>query len=35
MRYTNGLGYQSGNFFGFIQHRQLIDNHSCWNYEPE
>ena len=33
--YTNGLGYQSGNFFGFIQHRQLIDNHSCWNYEPE
>ena len=33
--YTNGLGYNSGNFFGFIQHRQLIDNHSCWNYEPE
>jgi len=33
--YTNGLGYHSGNFFGFIQHRQLIDNHSCWNYEPE
>lgn len=25
----------SGNFRGWIQHRQLIDNHTCWDYNPE
>lgn len=22
----------SGNFIGFIQHRQLLDDHTCWSY---
>lgn len=25
----------SGNFCGFIQHRQLLDNHNCTDYEAE
>lgn len=25
----------SGNFCGFIQHRQLLDNHTCYHYEPK
>ena len=33
--YNNRLGYYSGNFFGWIQHRQLIDENACWDYEPE
>lgn len=24
--------YWSGNFKGWIQHRQTLDNHVCWNY---
>lgn len=24
----------SGNFCGWIQHRQLLDNHTCYNYQP-
>lgn len=24
--------YWSGNFIGFIQHRQLLDDHTCWSY---
>lgn len=27
--------YWSGNFKGWIQHRQLIKNNVCWNYEGE
>lgn len=23
----------SGNFIGFIQHRQLLDDHTCWEYK--
>lgn len=33
--YNKRLGYYSGNFFGFIQHRQLIEDNACWDYEPE
>jgi|SRR5690554_1422018 len=33
--YNKRLGYFSGNFFGWVQHRQLIDEHTCWDYEPE
>jgi len=33
--YNNSLGFVSGNFAGWTQHRQLIDEHTCWNYEPE
>lgn len=33
--YNKRLGYYSGNFFGFVQHRQLIDDNACWDYEPE
>lgn len=25
----------SGNFCGFIQHRQLLDNHNCTDYKPD
>ena len=25
----------SGNLCGWIQHRQLLDNHTCYNYEPK
>lgn len=25
----------SGNFRNFIQHRQVIPNHTCWNYRPQ
>lgn len=25
----------SGNFCGWIQHRQLLDNHTCYHYEPK
>jgi hypothetical protein len=25
--------YWSGNFVGFIQHRQLLDEHTCWEYK--
>jgi hypothetical protein len=24
----------SGNFRQWIQHRQLIDDHTCWEYKP-
>lgn len=24
----------SGNFCGFVQHRQLIPENACWNYVP-
>lgn len=27
--------YWSGNFMGWIQHRQLLDNHNCTEYVPE
>lgn len=27
-------GVWSGNFCGWIQHRQLLDNHTCYNYQP-
>lgn len=27
--------FWSGNFCGFIQHRQLLDNHNCTDYEAE
>lgn len=27
------LGFMSGNFAGWIQHRQLIPNNTCWSYE--
>lgn len=27
--------FWSANFCGFIQHRQLLDNHNCVNYVPE
>lgn len=33
--YNNRLGYYSGNFFGWAQYRQLIDDNACWDYEPE
>lgn len=33
--YNKSLGFYSGNFFGWIQHRQLIDENTCWSYEPE
>lgn len=25
--------FWSGNFIGFIQHRQLLDEHTCWDYK--
>lgn len=25
--------FWSGNFIGFIQHRQLLDDHTCWDYK--
>lgn len=25
--------FWSGNFIGFIQHRQLLDDHTCWEYK--
>lgn len=25
--------YWSGNFIGFIQHRQFLDDHTCWEYK--
>ncbi|QYW06578.1 putative thymidylate synthase [Pseudomonas phage UAVern] len=25
--------FWSGNFVGFIQHRQLLDDHTCWEYK--
>lgn len=25
----------SGNFKGFVQHRQLIPDNACWNYSPD
>lgn len=28
------LGYMSGNFAGFIQHRQLIEGNVCYDYSP-
>ena len=31
--YNNSLGHYSGNFFGWVQHRQLIPENTCWNYE--
>ena len=31
--YNNSLGYYSGNFFGWVQHRQLIPDNTCWDYE--
>lgn len=27
------LGFMSGNFAGWIQHRQLIECNTCWNYK--
>jgi len=30
--YNNSLGYSSGNFFGWIQNRQLIPENACWDY---
>lgn len=27
------LGYTSGNFAGWIQHRQLIEDNTCWEYK--
>lgn len=27
--------FWSGNFCGFIQHRQLLDNHNCTDYQPD
>lgn len=27
--------FWSGNFCGFIQHRQLLDNHNCTDYKPD
>lgn len=33
--YNKRLGYYSGNFFGWVQHRQLIEDNACWDYEPE
>lgn len=27
--------FWSGNFKGWTQHRQLIDNHTCWGYEDD
>ena len=29
------MKYWSGNFNGWIQHRQLLDNHTCWEYKKE
>lgn len=29
------LGFMSGNFAGWIQHRQLLDGHTCWDFEGE
>lgn len=29
------LGVMSGNFAGWIQNRQLIEDHTCYNYQPE
>jgi hypothetical protein len=28
--YNKDMGFGSGNFYGFIQHRQLIKNHTKW-----
>lgn len=28
-----GGEFWSGNFIGFIQHRQLLDDHTCWEYK--
>lgn len=33
--YHKQLGFMSGNFSGWIQHRQLLDNHTCWEYKGE
>lgn len=33
--YNKRLGYYSGNFFGWVQHRQLIPENACWDYESE
>lgn len=27
--------FWSGNFCGFVQHRQLLDNHNCTDYQPD
>lgn len=27
--------YWSANFRGWVQHRQLIEEHTCWNYEDQ
>lgn len=27
--------FWSGNFIGFIQHRQLLDDHTCWEYKGQ
>ena len=27
--------FWSGNFKGFVQHRQLIPDNACWNYSPD
>lgn len=29
------LGLGSGNFYGWIQHRQLLTDHTCWSYEND
>lgn len=29
---TRGGLVGSGNFFGWVQHRQTLSNHTCWNY---
>lgn len=28
----NRMNFWSGNFKGWVQHRQLIDNNACWDY---
>ncbi|HET8689206.1 MAG TPA: hypothetical protein VFM18_21555, partial [Methanosarcina sp.] len=40
-RFTPGITHQdiggslwSGNFCGWFQARQLIEGHTCWNYQP-
>lgn len=27
--------FWSGNFMGWVQHRQLLDNHNCTDYQPD
>jgi len=33
--YHRQLGYMSGNLAGWVQHRQMIPNNTCWDYNED